>query len=106
MPTTSHAFLDAVAKCWAEILPSLSSRGVESRQHIDTGRGTMSIEIESSVHLAAVQVWEQSQCLDVTIMTKSSHASKILSAGQCVGEVEIDARLLDLRDTLLGADAK
>lgn len=106
MQTTSHAFLDAVANCWAALLPSLSGRGVESRQRVDADRGTMGIEIESPAHFAAVQVWEQSQSLDVTIMTRSSRVSKILSAGQCVGEVDVSARLLSLRDALLGTDAK
>src|SRR5271168_3226338 len=106
MQITSHSFLDAVAKQWDEVLASLSGHSIDSRRVVDAERGTMGIEIESQVHVALIQVWERAQCLDVTLMVKSSRTSTILSAGPCVGEVEVEGRLLALRDALLQEDAK
>ncbi len=106
MQITPHSFLDAVAKRWDEVMASLSGHGINSRNVVDTDRGTMGIEIESQAHVALIQVWERAQSLDVTLLVKSSRLSTILSAGPCLGEADVEGRLHALRDALLRKDAK
>lgn len=94
-------FVAKVAVAWAEVGAQLVERGFRSNARSDTSLGKAVVEVEGPGSTALIEVWENAQCLDTTVLYLSSGESAVLSSGPCLSHAELYARLWALRTVLL-----
>jgi hypothetical protein len=97
---TEKTFLDLVSASWRELALSLKASGIRSNEHRSNQIEKRGIQIESLTHIALLEAWEHANCLDATIIERTTGASEILFAGPCGAREEIEPRLRKLCDTL------
>jgi hypothetical protein len=96
MPT--QAFVDQVLERWLQLTKTELAEASTVRRSPDTQKAV--IEIKTPFHLALIEIWEHSRCLDTTVHGADEDRGAILSAGPCDSNSEMSSRLEALRALL------
>ena len=86
-------FLCFVTERCDQMHHELARTGCQVDRRVALDSRKLGVEVQSSAHLALVEAWEHARCLDVTVMERTSGESRILSAGPCATNAEVESRL-------------
>ena len=94
-------FVENTISTWLNLQLALSHLLISSTVSRLPDGGKAVIEIETSSHLALVEIWEHALCLDTTIHATNEEQGSVLASGPCKGLGEVAERLNALQAALL-----
>jgi hypothetical protein len=103
---SEQPFVQRVLAAWSGLALELPSLGIASRASTLPNGSKGVIEIQSRRQLALIEVWEQAQCLDITLHCNSAVHGTILAAGPCASWQDVEQRLHSLKAALLSEAAR
>ena len=95
------SFVESTISTWLNLQLALSHLPIASAVSRLPDGSKAVIEIETSTHLALVEIWEYGLCLDTTIHATNEEKGSILASGPCKSQGEVAERLNALLAALL-----